>query len=470
MKIYNKSIFIFRREYRLNDNIGLIEALKKSVFVIPIFIFTPEQVTNNEYKSDNAVQFMVESLEDLDQDLKKKNSKLYYFYGKPHSVINKLLQDKDIDAVFVNRDYTPYSKKRDLEIEKVCQKNKKVFESYEDCLLQPVGSIRTGSDTVYTKFTPYFNKAKQVKVEKPLTNKYSNYFKGNLKGTYTGSKTKFYKENKELAMHGGRDNGLKILNNLKKFKKYNTERDILSKQTTRLSAYIKFGCVSIREVYHKFKDVLGSKNDLIKQLYWREFYYNIGDAHPEILEKKKNFKKSYDKIPWITYDKATNKQKEEWKAWIDGKCGIPAQDACMREIKETGFMHNRGRLIVASFLVKNMFWSPFEGDKYFSQNLVDIDFLVNSAAVGNWGWLSGAGTDTNPYFRVFNPWTQQKKWDNDCIYIKKWIPELKDVPNDHIHEWNEYYHLYPNIKYPKPMLDASETAKKAIKKYKKALY
>lgn len=468
MKQYMKSIFIFRRDYRLNDNIGLIEALSNSIEVIPIFIFTPEQLVNNPYKSDNAVQFMIESLEDLDQQLKDKGSKLFYFFGKPHEMLEHVIKKTKADSVFVNRDYTPYSKKRDEELQKVCEKHKVAFNSYEDVLLHPVGSIRTGSDEVYTKFTPYFNKASKVKVNDVKSNKYTNYTSNKTKitGEFKGNKSKFYEFNENLAVRGGRDNAMKILNNIQKFKNYNKDRNTLSKETTRLSAYIKFGCVSIREVYHKIKDKLGMKNDLIKQLYWREFYYNIGEFNTDILEKKQNFKKAYDKIPWITYDKATDKQKEQWKAWCDGKCGVPIVDAGMRELK-SGIVHNRARLIIASFLVKNMFWSPFEGEKYYAKYLADYDFIINLL---NWSWVSGGGHDTMPFFRIFSPVSQSKTWDFECKYIKKWIPELKDIPNDHIHEWDNYYHLYPNVNYPKPMLDISSTAKKAIEKYKKGLY
>lgn len=468
MKEYMKSIFIFRRDYRLTDNIGLLEALARSIEVIPIFIFTPEQLVNNPYKSDNAVQFMIESLEDLNEQLKAKGSRLFYFFGKPNVVLDHIIKKTKPDAVYVNRDYTPYSKKRDEALEKVCTKNNVKFHSYEDVLLYPVGTIRTGSDEIYTKFTPYFNKAKKVKVDDVKQNKYNNYFSGKKKitGEFKGNKGKFYEYNENLAVRGGREKAMKILGNIQKFKKYNEERNTLSKETTRLSAYIKFGCVSIREVYHKIKDELGMKNDLIKQLYWREFYYNIGEFNTKILEEKKNFKKAYDKIPWITYDKASDKQKEQWKAWCEGTCGVPIVDAGMRQLK-SGYVENRARLIVASFLIKDMFWSPFEGEKYYAKYLTDYDWIVN---ILNWQWVSGGGHDTMPFFRVFSPFRQSLQYDTDCKYVKQWIPELKDVPNEHIHEWDKYYHLYPHVNYPKPMLEHSSSAKKTIEKYKKALY
>lgn len=289
MKEYNKSIFIFRRDYRLEDNIGLIEALNNSEIVVPIFIFTPEQLIKNQYKSDNCVQFMMESLDDLDKQLRNRGSRMFYFFGKPYEVINKLIEKLEADAVYVNRDYTPYSKTRDEKIQKICERNKIQFHSLEDVLLQPVGSIRSGSGDIYSKFTPFFNTAKKVKVPDVKKNNYSNYYsnRNKISGEFKGDKHKFYVYNENLAVNGGRELALKILANVQKFKHYNTERNTVSKPTTRLSAYIKFGCVSIREVYYKFKEKLGMKNDLIKQLYWREFYYNIGEFNTEILEKKR---------------------------------------------------------------------------------------------------------------------------------------------------------------------------------------
>lgn len=472
MKEYDISIFIFRRDFRIEDNIGLINALKKSNYVVPIFILTPEQLINNQYKSNNCIQFMIESLEDLNINLKKYNSKIFYFFDTPHKIIAKILAKNKINAVFVNRDYTPYSQQRDEKIKEVCDKNNVVFESYEDYLLQPVGSIRTGQDTIYTKFTPFFNTAKKIKVNDVTKNNYKNFIPRTHKIMYEfkGNIHKFYELNENIAINGGRKNALKILNNIQHFKNYNKDRNTLKIPTTRLSAYIKFGCVSIREVYHKIKTKLGMSNDLIKQLYWREFYYNVGYFNSDKVKDQRNFKESYDKIPWITYDKATQEQKKQWKAWCNGQTGFPIVDAAMRQLNKTGFMENRGRLIVASFLVKDMFWSPYEGEKYFSQYLVDIDWLVNSASCGNWGWISGASVDTQPFFRVFSPYQQSIKYDTDCVYIKKWIPELKDVSTDHIHQWDKYYNQYPEISYPKPILDHSSSAKKTIEKYKKALY
>lgn len=471
MKQYKTSIFIFRRDYRLTDNTGLIKALKLSETVVPCFIFTPEQLIDNDYKSNNCVQFMIESLEDLDSQLNNKGSRLFYFFDDPVSTLKDVIKDVKIDAMFVNMDYTPYSKRRDSGIRDLCEKNNIMFHSIEDALLQPVGTILNGSKERYSKFTPFFNTAKKIKVRHIEKNKFTNYYgKDNkIKKEFKGDIHQFYKKNPDLAVHGGRNLAKKILGKIDIFKNYNKERNIVAKQTTRLSAYIKFGCVSIREVYYKIKEELGG-NDLIKQLYWREFYYHVGDANTEKIEKKLNFKSVYDKVPWITYKTATETEKKMFHAWCDGMTGFPIVDAGMRQLNTTGFMENRTRLIVASFLVKDMFWTPFDGDKYFSQNLVDIDLIVNCGSIGNWAWVSGGGTDTQPFFRVFSPVKQSMKYDPECIYIKRWIPELKDVLNDHIHQWDQYYEKYPNVKYPKPILDHSKMVDKAVKKYKKALY
>jgi deoxyribodipyrimidine photo-lyase len=458
--MYNTSLFIFRRDLRLEDNIGLIEALKNSEQVVPIFIFTPEQLSNsNAYKSSNCVQFMMDSLESLEDDLKKKGTRLRYFYGKPGAVVKDIVASDDkIDAVFVNRDYTPYSKRRDKDIQLVCEKYDVAFKQYDDIVMYPISSLTTTTGEVFTKFTPFYNYARTKKVNLPLKNRYTNYSKKALGGEFRGNKDKFYEYNKNIAVVGGRDHALKILNGLDKFKSYNKDKNMLAINTTRLSAYLKFGCVSIREVYHKIKATLGARNDLIRQLYWREFYYNIGNTHGYVFDGK-NFNEKYNKVKWHKYSNASKAQKDWFDMWCDGTTGFPIVDACMKELNTTGFMHNRGRLIVASFLTKNLFWHWTDGERYFAQNLVDYDPIINSGA-GNWGWVAGSGVDAQPFFRVFNPWLQSKKFDPDCEYIKKWLPELRSVENKHIHEWYDYHQNYKNVYYA-PMVDFSKTAERS---------
>jgi deoxyribodipyrimidine photo-lyase len=403
---------------------------------------------------------MIESLEELNSELGSKNSRLIYFYGSPHTIIDKLIRENDIEAVYVNMDYTPYSIKRDKRIESICNKHNIYFNSDEDVLLNPVCSIRTGNNEIYQKFTPYFNKAKKIKVRNVESNNRSNYInkRNKLKGEFKGDIHKFYSEyNEDLAIIPGRKEAIKTLKNIVKFKNYNSKRNDLTYTTTRLSAYIKFGCLSIREVYYAFKNKLSSNNDLIKQLYWRDFYYNIAYEYSHIFSRKGNLKTNYDKIKW-------DNNRTLFNRWKDGKTGFPIVDAAMTEMNTTGFMHNRARLIVSSFLIKLLLVDWKWGEKYFAKTLVDYDPSVNT---GNWGWASGSGADAQPYFRIFNPWLQGEKYDPNCEYIKKWIPELKDVDNKHIHKWYDNYDEY-DVDYYKPIIDYNKSKNKGINAYKVA--
>lgn len=469
-QIFNKTLFIFRRDLRIPDNIGFNDAIIRSKKVIPIFIFTQEQLINNPYKSNNSIQFMMESLESLDKDLKGLGSRLFYFLGDPSTIVKSICKQEKIDAVFVNIDYTPYSTQRDQKIKAECHTNKTRFCYYEDILINPVKSIKTGSDNIYNKFTPYFNKAKGIKVNKPLyldikllKNRLVNksYIIKQPKEFSKSSIHRFYKKNPH-TVPGGRQYALNILNtkSVKNFTKYNDNRNTLKINTTRLSAYIKFGCVSIREVYHSFLQHLGTGNDLIKQLYWRDFYYNIAFENPRVFgTKNPSLKEKYNKIKW-------SNSKSNFAKWRNGETGFPIIDACMRELNTIGFMHNRGRLITSNFLIKILLINWKWGEKYFANQLVDYDPAVNN---GNWQWSSGSGADSQPYFRIFNPWTQGEKHDPNAEYIKKWVPELKDVEPKHIHHWYQYNDSHKNINYPAPMIDYKKARETTLVEYKKAL-
>jgi deoxyribodipyrimidine photo-lyase len=461
------SIFIFRRDLRLHDNLGLIKSLQESTQVIPIFIFTPEQIKHNIYKSNNAIQFMVESLENLQESLKLKHAKLYFFYGDYLKVLKSLITNLKITNIYANIDYTYYSITRDDNIKNLCIKHNVKFIRVEDILLNPVNSIKNNQDNIYTKFTPYYNKAKKIKIPQELKNNYTNYYTKSITNNYLITNiNNFHKNNSQIAVHGGRTLGLLILKNLSEFKDYNKTHDIMSLSTTKLSAYNKFGCVSIREVYHNIIKHLTNKSTLIKQLYWRDFFYNISYNYVRVLNKDKNqfFKEKYNKVKFITYDKATQEQKELWYKWCNGTTGFPIIDAAMRELNETGFMHNRCRLLVASFLTKNMLWSWLDGEKYFANNLVDYDPSINN---GNWQWVSGSGVDSQPYYRIFNPYVQTLKFDKECLYIKKHIKELKDIDTQDILNWDQQYHKYNT--YFKPMLDYTKSRQVALNAYRRAL-
>ncbi len=473
---YSKSIYIFHRSLRLDDNIGLIEGLKNSEKIIPIFIFTPEQITDkNKYRSINAISFMIQGLHDLDSKLRSMGSKLFLFYGEQDHILELILKaDEDIEAVYVNKEYTVYGKQREEKLKYICDMYECNFFSFEDYLLHDVNTILSTSNAFYSVFTPFYNNALNYEVDKPIINKHDNYASNKykiinqinfetIKKIYDPDDS-IIEINQELDIdsifEGSRKEALKRLKEIKKHKHYTEDRDKLFMNTTKLSPYIKFGIVSMREVYHKIKTLFGKKHYLIRQLYWREFYYNLVYNRPDVL-KGNSFKASYDLIKWTTDNKFFN-------FWKNGTTGYPVIDAGMRELNKSGYMHNRARLITSIFLVKHLLIDWRKGEKYFASKLIDFDPSVNN---GNWQFSSGSGADAQPYFRMINPWLQQLKHDPDCEYIKKWIPELEDVPAVDIHAWTEEYKNY-DVDYPGPCIvyDYKRLKKKTKALYSKALY
>ncbi|MBS0629395.1 MAG: deoxyribodipyrimidine photo-lyase [Verrucomicrobia bacterium] len=445
---FKKSLFIFRRDLRLEDNTGLIYALKNSEKVIPCFIFTPEQIEHNPYRSDHCLKFMVESIEDLEDQLKQKEGKLFLLHGKSDQVVQQCIDELNIDAVIVNRDYTPYSIGRDTKIEKVCKKAGIPFLSFDDALLHAPEETVKKDGKPYTIFTPYYRNALKLEVPEPVHNRMKNYYHGPI----PFAKGKLPKVDVDNLLVGGRSAALKILKHLDQIKDYDHLRDFPAKDyTSHLSAYLKFTVVSPREVYAK----LNPHDPLIRSLHWRDFFTSIALFFPHVFEGA--FHRKFDKLKW-SYDKKL------FKKWCEGLTGFPIVDAGMREMNATGMMHNRVRMIVASFLVKDLHIDWRWGEQYFAQTLIDYDPAVNN---GNWQWVASTGCDAQPYFRIFNPWSQQKKFDPDCVYIKKWIPELAQVPPKIIHDWaNEQL----EINYPRPMVEHEIESKKALQNYKKAAY
>jgi deoxyribodipyrimidine photo-lyase len=448
-------LFIFRRDLRIIDNNGLNFLSELCNNIYTIFIFTPEQVgSRNKYKSNNAVQFMIESLENLSTTIKGYGGHLYTFYGNNERVISDCIKEWDINVVGFNLDITPYARTRDDKIVKMCQKMN-IFVSYDhDYYLTEPGTVLNGTGEPYQKFTPYYESAKKLKVKSP-TNVKKIRFKSkdnriSSKISLEQAKNKFTKINPNILVRGGRSEALKLLSKAsRRLNNYNTTHNDLNKQTTELSAAIKFGCVSIREVYHS----LHSKTGLIRQLYWRDFYANILYEFPRVLGH--SLKPKYDKIHW-------HHNSNWFKAWCNGETGFPIVDAGMRQMNTTGYMHNRARLIVASFLVKILLIDWREGEEYFSNKLTDYDVANNN---GNWQWISGGGADSQPYFRVFNPWRQTEEYDPKCEYIKKWVPELKDVPVKDLLKWDTAFIQYKDIKYPKPIVNYEEQRVKVLKMY-----
>jgi deoxyribodipyrimidine photo-lyase len=457
--MFENGLFIFRRDLRIQDNIALNMAAEQCKHVFPIFIFTPEQITDkNKFKSDNAIQFMIESLDDLQSNIHKHNGNLNTFYGENDVIIKKLIKKWNIDSVFFNRDITPYAKKRDHNIERICKNMNVECITGQDYYLYEPDAVTTGSGDYYSKYTPYYNKVITLKVATPKYTRQFHFTKvldSNIK--INDAYLKFTDPNPNILVNGSRENGLKILNNISKFKTYDKIRNDLDKETTQLSAYLKFGSISVREAYEKMKSKLGIKSGLIKQLIWREFYAQLLFHNPRVLGNP--LKEKYDKIKW-------DKNSKHLRAWKDGMTGFPIVDAGMREMNETGYMHNRARLITASFLIKTLLIDWEDGEKYFSQHLTDYDPASNN---GNWQWVASTGADSQPYFRIFNPWSQSDKHDPDAEYIKKWIPELQDVPSNAIHKWDEEWKNYTNIKYPKPIVDYEAQREKALDMYKKVV-
>jgi deoxyribodipyrimidine photo-lyase len=453
-KKYNNGLFIFRRDLRIQDNKGLKLLHNKCENIYTIFIFTPEQVgNNNKYKSNNCVQFMIESLQNLNKQL---NNKLYCFYGKNNSVIHYLIKELEINVIGFNLDYTPYAINRDIEIMNLCEEINidTLFEN--DYYLNEPGNILSGGGTPYLKFTPYYTQACKRRVDTPLNilNFSSKQTTKKLKNIINLSKamSKFTKINENLLIEGGRTEGIKSLKDaVKSQKHYSRTRDDISYNTSLLSAYIKFGCLSIREIYKAFHN----NKDFIRQLHWRDFYAQIMYFNPQVIEGA--LKPNYNKIKWHNSGRLFN-------AWCDGKTGFPIVDASMRQLNTIGWMHNRGRMIVSSFLTKILLIDWRLGERYFATKLVDYDPANNN---GGWQWSAGTGADSQPYFRIFNPFLQSQNHDPDCEYIKRWIPELLEISNEIIHNWNNKEKRREiNTNYPEPIVDYAEQKEKALKMYK----
>jgi len=517
-------IHIFRRDYRLDDNTTLIEACKTHDIVIPMFIFTKTQINKsiNSYRSDNCVQFLCESLEDLDKQLrnvsnKKGNinaSQLYIHYTDDEYAFLKTIIDMmkttnsshtshpshNLKTISFNMDYTKYSKDRDLKIKTLCEANKINCLSLDDICVNPVGTILNGSGKPYTKFTPFWRASAKKYIRKPVHNTMTNYLEKNssISSKLLNHKTSITIEdvmkpkgkygimpdtiNEHLPEHGGRINGLAILNRLKEWKTYGEDRDMLSYKTTHLSPFNKFGCVSIREVYWAMKDKMSKvikmsevEDGIIRQLFWRDFFYNLSHYHPEIYTERA-LNPKYRNIKWSENAEGAR----NFARWCAGETGFPVVDACMREINTTGYMHNRGRLIVSNFLCRllNIDWK--KGERYFATKLYDYDPTQN-----NFGWqVSGSnssGTTSRPLEQtIMNPWIQSLQFDKDGEYIKKWMPELASVNARDLHRWDTACDDYisgkkdvsgkdVSVKYIKPIIDYKTEKAKNLALYRKYL-
>lgn len=442
-------VFLFHRDLRLEDNTALIEQLKAKKKVNCIFIFTPEQIDKNSYKSDNSVQFMIESLIELDQEIRKHSGRLNLFYGDTLTILKSL----DVASLGFNLDYTNYALNRDKKIEKYC--NKKGIETffYQDYLLHDLEE----DEKNYVVFSPFYKKYSKKKVNSVQKFNFKSCFGKISKKQFTFEQArKFYTENPDISVHGGRKAALQLLR--RKLDDYSSKRDFLTYQTTKLSAALHFGTCSIREAYQAFKNNSG----IVRELHFRDFYARIIYYFPKILQgqisgKNHAYNDRFDDIKWKTSSKEFNK-------WKKAKTGFPIVDACMTQLLTTGYLHNRGRMIVASFLVKDLHIDWRSGEKFFAQHLVDYDPSSNSQG---WQFSSGVGPDSK-WFRIFNPWLQQQKYDPKSEYIKNWLPELSDVTTKDLNKWylSEIRDKYPDVNYPKPIVDHATQISITKKMYK----
>ncbi|MGD8569696.1 MAG: deoxyribodipyrimidine photo-lyase [Gammaproteobacteria bacterium] len=451
MSEYTHSVFIFRRDLRLQDNTGLLQALATSQQVIPCFIFDPAQIRPHRYQSRPGYQFMVESLLDLDQQLAAHNSRLAVFFDKPERALESLITRMKVQAVFVNRDYSPFSIRRDQKLSRLCRTHNVDFNSCHDALLiEPEFALKK-DQTPYTVFTPFYRNARQYRVDDVQQLQGGRFYQQRVGQSLKKVMAQLdHPDNYDLR--SGRHSALEILKDLGDFRDYERQRDFPSHQgTTLLSAHNKFGTCSIREVYHAIEKTLGTDHALLRELYWRDFFTHIAFHFPHVFGHA--FRRQYDAIPW-------SNSRSWFNRWCNGETGFPIVDAGMRELNQTGYMHNRVRMIVASFLVKDLNIDWRWGERYFARHLVDYDPCVNN---GNWQWAASTGCDAQPYFRIFNPWLQQKRFDADCRYIKRWVAELKDYTAKQIHHWDQNA---GGSDYPSPLVDHAEQASVSKATYK----
>jgi deoxyribodipyrimidine photo-lyase len=465
-------LFVHHCDLRIYDNNTLNYLIDNKFDFAPIFVFTPEQITDNPLKSEKSIRFMLESLADLSNSYKKKDKEFVFYYGDTIEILEDLIKNhKGIQGIASNMDYSPYALDRDQLKRDLCDRYKLNYISLEDKLLNPVKSILTKKETIYTKFTPYYKNARENLVNKPkLISLEKNKIQTNTKDSFKLS-SKYnvtlesfldkFKEDPDVYIKGGRENALKILESIGNFEEYNEERNFPSINTTHLSAYLKFGCVSIREAYYAVLKNLGEDNELLKQFYWRDFYnmilFNFGsfDTPVSITKEKLN------NIDW------SSNGKENLEKWKRGMTGCPIVDAGMREMNTTGFMHNRCRMIVAMYLTYYLRIDWREGMRYFTQKLIDCDWANN---VGNWEWVAGVEKWSNDYYKVFSMESQVSRFDPDCIYIKQWIPELIQVNPKDIIRWDTNYTKYSIKEYTEPILKNLKEARKiGIEMYKDAL-
>lgn len=401
----NTVIHWHRRDLRLEDNAGLYEALKSGSHVQPIFIFDTNILDKLEDKSDARVTFIHTELLRLNEELKALGSTLKVYYGNPTTLWTKILKEIQPSAVYTNRDYEPYAKERDTAVEQILTEHNTPFLTFKDHVIFETDEILKDDGTPYVVYTPYSRKWKQ-KLNDYYLQPYPNvaYFQNFKKAEHTPILS--------LSEMGFEKNPMsfpKKNTTLGIIKNYEEHRNFPAIEgTSRLSVHFRFGTISIRDKASKGNK---SSEKWLNELIWRDFYIQILHHFPHVVTG--SFKPKYDAIQWSTNE-------EHFKAWCEGKTGYGMVDAGMRELNTTGFMHNRVRMVVSSFLTKHLLIDWRWGEAYFARKLLDFELASNN---GGWQWAAGSGVDAAPYFRIFNPYTQITKFDKQHTYIKKWVPE-----------------------------------------------
>lgn len=460
MRKHKHGLVVFRRDLRLKDNTALSKASELCDALSLCFIFDPRQIEPHAYRSEFGLQFLFESLIDLQNQCRTIGAHLHFYYGRSDQVLEQLLRI-GIDAVFVNQDYTPFARSRDQAIQAVCAHAGVAFYSNSDTLLHEPGTVYKADKTPYTVFTPFYKNASLLTVQKPQSHRKSVTYvslpmlTSSMVRVVTIDQVKseiHFVHHVNAAVIGGTMHAQKIIQNLTHFVDYSAQRDFAALDaTTKLSAHLKFGTVSVREVFAAMQTA-SSPIALIRQLYWRDFFTHIAYHFPHVFNGA--FVKKYDALQWSDVS-------EKFTRWCKGTTGFPIIDAGMRQLNTTGYMHNRVRMVVASFLTKDLHINYKEGERYFATKLVDYDPCVNN---GSWQWAASTGCDAQPYFRVFNPWLQQAKFDPQCLYIKKYCPELSALSPAQIHNWHTVQEQ--TVSYPAPMLDHSVEKSIAIARFK----
>jgi len=453
-----RSLFLFRRDLRLRDNTGLIRALRESDEVIPAFILDPRQTGPHPYRSEPGLRFMAASLRELDGELSAKGSRLFLFQGEAEKVVSSLLRSERLGAVYVNRDYTPFSRRRDEAIASACREGNAMFVASGDAILNEPEDVAKADGTPYSVFTPFFKASRAIEVRRPRDNPFRNYYAGTIAGDAAVDVLGRVIGDRDIRLfrQGGRSEALGVLKRIGRLRDYDKTRDLpAAGRTTGLSPHAKFGTISIREFHEAVGRRLGPGHPILRQLYWRDFFTHVAFHFDRVFGHP--FRAAYEKIAWRT-------DRREFGRWREGTTGFPLVDAGMRQLEATGFMPNRVRMVCASFLVKDLHLDWREGERHFATRLVDYDPCVNN---GNWQWVASTGCDAAPYFRIFNPWLQQVRHDPDAAYVKLWVPELAGAPPGLIHRLDRHEGRRPGG-YPAPLVDHAAESLRALTDYRRA--